>query len=238
MLAHRGTGILTVRLGFPTAPATGAGAGREPGAADAADPERLGRTPKDTETAPMNTRILIALAGATVLAACGSDSKEPTGPGDALTSYQATFTGDVQLSLTGNAAFASDNSDEDVGFALGLVDTEAEDSDDMIIFYRANPGVPGTGAVTIADYVNTPDQEIPGTQLVAMAFLGLDTATPTFCMSTGGSVNVSSSSSTRLRGTFTMQMECAEITGGEVMYETTVTGNFDAAGGAVQIPSL
>lgn len=186
----------------------------------------------------MNTRILIALAGATLLAACGSDSKDPTGPGEALTSYQATFAGDVELSLTGNAAFASDNSDQDVGFALGLVDTEDDEADDMIFFFRSNPGVPGTGALSIADYVNTPEEEIPGSQLVAMALLGLDTETPTFCMATEGSVNVSSSASTRLKGTFTMEMECAVITGGEETYITTVTGNFDAAGGNVDIPTL
>ncbi|HEY0972437.1 MAG TPA: hypothetical protein VGE02_15820 [Gemmatimonadales bacterium] len=185
----------------------------------------------------MNTRILLALAGATLLAACSSDRKEPTGPGgNAQTSYQATFKGGLTRTISGQAAFASDNGDTEIGFALVLADSEDESADDLIFFYRGAAGVPGTGTIDLADYASSePGAEMPASAMIGSAILAAGSANPIFCAASGGSINVQSSASTRLKGTFTMTMLCGTLTG-EEEFETQVTGSFDAAGGSVTIP--
>ena len=71
--------------------------------------------------------------------------------------------------------------------------------------------------------------------LAGIAILGAGTDNVLFCEARGGSVNVQTSSSNRLKGTFTMHMVCADLAG-DTALETEVTGSFDAAGGTVVMP--
>lgn len=184
----------------------------------------------------MNTRILLALAGVAALAACGGD-KDPTGPGgDPVTSYKAIFSGGVTRTFQGQAAFASDNSADGIGFAMALSDTKNASADDLILFSRGDAGIPGTGTVNLVDYASSdPGEEMPASAMIAIAILDADSDTPLFCAASGGSMTFQSSSATRLKGTFTMTMLCGTLTG-ENQIETQVSGTFDAAGGTVVIP--
>lgn len=123
----------------------------------------------------MNTRSVLAIAGSTLLAACGSDGKSPTEPNLAQSSFTATVSGDVARALSGEAAFGTDNTRPDVGFGLVLVDSEVEEPEEMVVFYRGTAGIPGVGALTVADAASAGEDDdeggFPDDELVGMVLL-------------------------------------------------------------------
>ena len=184
----------------------------------------------------MNTRVLLAIAGSALLAACGSDSKSPTEPNLNESSFSATVTGDVARALSGEAAFGADNTRPDIGFGMVLVDSEAEEPNEMVMFYRSTTGVPGVGALTVADAAGADDEEdVPASELVGIVILDINTQNPAWCFSSGGSFNVTSSASNRLKGNYDIALTCARIASEEI-FEIDLAGTYDAVGGAVVIP--
>ena len=184
----------------------------------------------------MNPRSLIALAGLAVLVtACGgSDSKSPTEPGGGNdnSSYSASIAGGYTRTLTGKSAFASDNSDNEVGFALAL-GTE-DGNNDAILFWREQAGVLGTGTYDIVDYVEL--ETVPADKLSAMIVFEPAANSAVLCHLTTGTLTVTQSSATRLKGSITGNADCIDVTA-STEKTVTVTGNFDAIGGTVTIPN-
>jgi hypothetical protein len=186
----------------------------------------------------MNTRVLLTIAATALLAACGSDDKSPTGPNDDLSSYTATVSGDVQRALSGQAAFGSDNTDPEIGFGLALVDSEDDEPNEMVLFYRGSAGIPGTGALPVADAAGADDlEELPDNQMIGVLILDVNTANPAWCHSQSGDFNVTSSTSNRLKGNYDIAMACVRLASMEE-FEVELSGNFDAVGGAVVIPNM
>jgi hypothetical protein len=179
----------------------------------------------------MQLRTLLALAGLTIAAtACGGDknSMGPDGDGPGASAYSATITGDVSRSLSGQAAFAVDNEDEDVGFGMAMA---RENATDGIFVMRRSPGVLAVGQHTVADQSAVEDEsEIPANHLAVDVFLN-EAGLSLFCVSTGGTLTVTSSSASRLKGSFQVTAACQDLLG-EELSEITVTGTFDAVGSA------
>jgi hypothetical protein len=180
----------------------------------------------------MQLRPLLALVSLTLAAtACGSDSKNPAGPGDenpANASYTATVSGGVSRSLAGEAAFAVDNTDEDVGFGMAMVH---EDDENGIFLWRKAAGVLATGQHTVADQSgDVVEEDIPANHLVVDVFLTDASGASLFCVSTGGTFTVTSSTSTRVRGTFQFTATCTSLLSEEDDRDVTLTGTFDAVG--------
>ena len=102
----------------------------------------------------------------------------------------------------------------------------------MVLFHRAAAGQLGA-TTTVGDGTA---EEVPANHLIGTIILDASTADPMICISRSGTVNTTVATASRVKGTFTMQVDCARIVS-ELEYENvTVTGNFDAAGGNVVIP--
>ena len=186
----------------------------------------------------MNPRSLIALAGLAVLVtACGgSDSKSPTEPGgnNDNSSYTASISGGYTKSLTGKSAFASDNSDNEVGFVLAL-GTEDEDNGDAMLIWRAQAGVLSAGTYQFADFANT-EGDIPATQFAGTLVFSLTGENSALCSVTSGTLTVTQSSASRLKGSINAQASCIDVSSSSEK-TITMTGNFDAIGGTVTFPN-
>ena len=182
----------------------------------------------------MRVKAFMTVAAATLLlGACGSD--DATGPGDGNgddeTSFQASVGQPVGRNFSGVAAFGVDNTDPEVGFALGLVEP-GQTGNDMVLFHRVASGQLG-GTTTIADGTA---EEVPDNQLVGTVILDADTADPMVCLSRSGTVTTTTASASRLKGAFTMQMDCVRIVSEQEYTNVAVNGTFDAAGGSVVLP--
>jgi hypothetical protein len=174
--------------------------------------------------------MLVAVA---FLAACGGDDdKNPAGPGngggeEVVGNFTATLAGDVAASLSGEAAHASVSQGESQGFVLAL-DDEANGAQAGVIFVRANPAIPGTGAHDIVG-----DAEEMGDDDFAVIAAVTDAAGAEWlCYGIEGTLNVTSSSTARVRGNFTVSGACVSA---EVEEEQAITfsGTYDSRGGNV-----
>ena len=187
----------------------------------------------------MQLRTLLAIAGLTIAAtACGSDSKDTTGPGDGNnppggTSYSASITGGVTRQLTGVAGFATDDEDPDFGFGMAMATTNSQEG---IILWRETAGLLGVGQHTVANsFEAESEDDVPANHLVVETYLNTGGEVPLYCLATGGTVNVTSASGTRLRGNFQFTAACVDLATEEVK-EITVNGNFDAISGPINLP--
>jgi len=161
--------------------------------------------------------ILAPLALAFLLSSCGGDD-DPSGPnGDpqgTLGTFSATFTGDIAATTSGSAIFASIQ-----GEGFGLSFTSSTQSATFTIA-RNTSGRPGQGSVNIGD---GSEGDVQG-----VLYVGGVINNVTF-VSTSGTLTITSSSASRLQGTFSFQA----ATGASGT--TTVTGSFNAVCTAVVV---
>ena len=178
----------------------------------------------------MTFRTLLTLSAAALLAACGgSDSaagpNDPTenpggNPNGTAGSVTATVGGGLTKSIAGTAMFAH-NAGEGFMLAFGS-------DDDGFIFSREVAGSLPVGTHPVWD--TTGDDDAPTTALVGV-FNVEQGATSWLCTTTGGTMTITESGASRLRGTMNITGVCA--TGGsDVTREITVTAQFTAVGGA------
>jgi hypothetical protein len=177
---------------------------------------------------------LATLAAVAVLAACGSDDKKSgTGPdgGAVLGNFSATLSGDIGGSLSGYSAFASANTGESQGFVLAMEDTLANSTASAaILFMKQTPELPGVGAHDVVSF----DDEEAGVKLGLFAAVIDADGGEWVCTATEGTINVSSSTAQRIKGTFSVAAECVGI-GAEEPQVMTLSGSFDSRVG--QVPS-
>ncbi|MFN8652519.1 MAG: hypothetical protein U0133_11485 [Gemmatimonadales bacterium] len=179
------------------------------------------------------------LAVALVLTGCGgsSDGTGPGGgPGGGSAAFEAQVTGDVQSQISGAATFGSGTDGN--GNTLHMIQLSETGSAPGGLIRFARTGAQGFGAGTypIVDAANGApadgDVEVfltdsDGNQLTAM-FVG-----------SGGSLKVTSSSGSRLAGSFTFQATGALFANPGNTLAITVTGTFaaDQALGAITVTS-
>lgn len=180
----------------------------------------------------------IVLASALLLAACGSDDKDSTGPvgaGD-VGAFNVTVGGDATGSLKGFAVHASvpQSSQQDGGFALALSDTTKETGGVVgsLIIGKVNPALPTTGTHQIAEL----NESTGDNDYFAVGIITDEDATDWICWSTGGTLTVQQSSAARLKGSIALQATCQQ-TMSDVTANVTFSGSYDSKGGVVTAPA-
>lgn len=176
----------------------------------------------------MKRLYLSAISAAVFLAACGGDKS--TGPGDGggnSAAFEATVSGDMEGAINGGASFA-EYQDPATGnvFELGFSETGGTG---RIVLAR-NGSRPGNGAHTVADIYNGGDPAVG--DFVAFMYDGDANNPDALFFSTGGTVTVSSSSSSIVKGTF--QFDCIGVQSADPNTEISlsVSGTFTAKPGA------
>ena len=179
-----------------------------------------------------NLKRYTMLVAAVLLTACGGDGdKNPAGPGgNGAGSFTATASGDVAASFSGLAAHASVAQGEDQGFGIAMDDTpSAGTATASIIFVRENPSIPGTGSHPIV----TIDAQTSASEFVTIAALTDAQGGQWLCTAADeGTMTIQSASSSRVRGSFSVEMECQSATS-EATKAVTFAGSFDTRAGTL-----
>lgn len=175
---------------------------------------------------------LVMAAG--LLTACGGDDDKkgtPTDPGnggETVGNFTATIAGDMTASLSGEAAHASVSQGESQGFVFAFEDTpSANTATASIIFIKEDPALPGVGAHAVKM-----DENMTTSQFGMLAAVTDAQGTEWLCIGSTGTVNVTSSSSSRMRGSFNVTSDCINPANEEEQ-AVTLQGNFDSRTGAM-----
>jgi hypothetical protein len=158
--------------------------------------------------------------------ACGGGGGDPAGPdpdpGPAAgeSTFSATFTGYTARSITGTAKFSVETSATAMpGFNLMLgVTDRGTRSPTRILFRRAQAVRPVVGAYPIAD----PMRFVPETEIIAIILIDGDRVGTCQVQAQSGTLTITESSSTRLKGTYSASGVCS---GDRTV---RVSGSFDA----------
>lgn len=159
--------------------------------------------------------------------ACGGGGGDPAGPdpdpGPAAggeSTFSATFTGYTARSITGKAKFSVETSATAMpGFNLLLgVTDQGTRSPTRILFRRAQAVRPDVGVYPIAD----PIRFVPESAIIAIVFIDTDRVGTCQVQAQFGTLTITESSSTRLKGTYEASGTCS---GDRTV---RVSGSFDA----------
>jgi hypothetical protein len=161
------------------------------------------------------------LASVALFTACGGDDDDgPTGPGNGNSGYTATITGVPGLTESSGDAFWTAGTDEESGqgaFVIGL-QPEGETSAG-ILFIRPGAERAPNGSYDFVDNNATPTAQ----QFQMFSIL------PGFvCGAVSGTLNITESGSTHVKGTFQIDGQCASTTTEEPEFDVTINGTFDA----------
>lgn len=160
--------------------------------------------------------------------ACGDDDG-PAGPGGDLDegTFEATVSGDLSLTLTGEAVFASVNlGDGFAAWTLTLSPLSGGQQTSLVLTHYGTR--PGEGSHTLT--LN--EQTGEGYQLALNYWDGDDYAG--VLLGTSGTLHVTSSSSNRMRGSMQATLEGSISVDGEPQEVTvTVNATFDAFGASL-----
>ena len=155
---------------------------------------------------PLNT----VICAATFLASCGGN-----GPTEAESgSFIATVSGDVNVSLIGQATFF------DGGVVIWLLHGSFSGRRDFIRFDRRSGAAPGVGTFTIAGIVADPDDFVAEYEHAREGADGIET---TRYGSVSGSLTITSATADRIEGSFSFKG-----IGLGIGRTVTVEGSFDA----------
>lgn len=177
-----------------------------------------------------------ALMAATVLVACGGDENGPAGPGNGgATTFSADVTGDVETSITGAALFGQ-ATDPEYGDVFGLELAETGEGESLIQVARVGGAVPAPGSYAIKDAINGSPQN---GDFVAMAFDSDNGQPAAIFVATGGTLQVTTSTATAFKGTFSFTAEGGLFSDPETTLTIQITGSFHAtpATQGIRLPS-
>jgi hypothetical protein len=170
---------------------------------------------------------------ALVALACGGDSTGPNGNNGAPQgTFQATVSGDLSLTVTGQAVFGTQVQQGSSAFAIALVSgVLGQDGSDVVFIGRDNPTAPGVGDYPIrsASCVTCTADDFAGAYVRQVTVLDLG-----FFTSDTGAFNISAASADTLRGTFDFTTS-AFVTSGSLagVDSLRLQGSFTAVAGQV-----
>jgi hypothetical protein len=171
------------------------------------------------------------VAAALALAACG-DSNDgtgpgpggPGGPGGGTATFSAQVSGGVQATIGGTASFGSGTDDQGQTLHFIQLVEGGTSPGAMIQFARKGPQGFSAASYTIVDGKNGVGD---GDVVAVLTDKEGNQLTAVFAAS-GGTLNVTSSSGTRMEGTFTFPAIGAAIANPGAALNVTVTGTFTA----------
>ncbi len=179
--------------------------------------------------------VLLATLGLVALA-CGGDSTGPDGDNgeEPRGMFQATVSGDLSLTLSGEAVFGTQAEGGATTFAIALMrGVLGQDGSDIIFIGRDNPTAPGAGTYPIhsASCVTCTADDFAGgyVRQVTLADLGI-------FVSDTGAFTIGAASADTLRGIFDFSTSAFLVFGSVTADSVRLEGSFTAVAG--QIPSL
>lgn len=176
--------------------------------------------------------LFILLLGLFLVQGC-SDAGSSTG------SFTLEISGDIDRTIKGEAVFggATDPETGNQGFVLVMTNSDPEDQSTTgqgAWLVTDDSNRPGSGSYTVIDADNYDEGD---SGFWGFAFVGENEQTTQIVWTTGGSVNISSSSSDNVGGSFTLQATGVSYDGQQQEeINVTITGDFDAIGGDAYIP--
>lgn len=186
------------------------------------------------------TKWMTLAAVAVMATACGGDDDNGNGPGRGNNGeFTASVAGDVETEFDGWAYFGEGEDEEgNVGFGLALSEVEAgEMNGGVITFVRIGATSLPEGEYALSDATG----ELADGDVVALAIDTEGNQLAAMFLSTGGTLNVTSSSGSRIRGTFEFTASGIVMEDPETQLDVTVEGTFDAVGqpdGSVRVMSM
>lgn len=172
-------------------------------------------------------RGLAAVLALSLVAACSDDEDGDgaTGPDTSEGTFTATVSGDVDASIQGEAAWggATDPETGDQAWVVALGD----ESQNAVLVVHIGDDQPNEQSYSLADITGTQDFEAGTAALIVVT---IDSSTLSVG-STGGSITVTSSSSDRVQGTFSITASGVLLENGmSTEVDVTISGEFDAVG--------
>ncbi|MDZ7771903.1 MAG: hypothetical protein U5K31_04075 [Balneolaceae bacterium] len=179
--------------------------------------------------------LLILLLGLFLIQGCSDESNsESTG------SFTIEITGDVNKTIEGTAIFggATDPETNQSGFVLVMSTADdpeqSSGTSEGVWIGTDDSDRPGEGTYSL---LNTDNYEEGDSGFWGFSFLNEGQQMSTIIYSTSGSVEITSSSSDNVSGTFTMQAEGFRTSGqGSEEITVTLSGDFSAIGGNAFVP--
>ena len=161
--------------------------------------------------------------------ACGGGGGDPAGPdpdpgppAGGESTFSTTFTGSIARSITGTAKFSVETSATAMpGFNLMLgVTPQGTRSPTRILFRRAQAVRPDGGVYPIAN----PNQFVPESAIISIIQIDADRVGQCQARAMTGSLTITESSATRLKGTYSVSGWCNDAPAAPV----TANGSFNA----------
>lgn len=183
----------------------------------------------------MNRTVIIGTAAVVAVAtACGDGDGGGAGTGPDAASFQATVTGDLNLTLSGTAVFGVDTTQGQAGFVIALMrGTPGSDDSDIIVIGRDNTATPGVGTHAIVSGRCTTCSDDDFAALFAhqetIADFGL-------FLSEAGSFTLESVNADRMQGSFSFTASVFLSSGNVTADTLMLRGTFTAQQG--QVPSI
>ena len=180
-----------------------------------------------------NVLTATALVGALALGACSDD---PTDPGTANGTFDASVTGGVTATFSG-AAFQGEAEVEtgQQGWVVFMGD-DATNAFTNSVFIALVGSRPPVGEYQVQNLIVTGNL-LPG-EWGAALLLGNGTTLTYAGLSLSGTVTITSSSAELVVGTYTLEVSGDDPVNPGTPVLATVTGSFSAAAGAVNLPEL
>jgi hypothetical protein len=178
--------------------------------------------------------MLLAAIGL-VAPACGGESTAPNGDnGEPQGTFQATVSGDLSLTLSGQAVFGTQMQQGSSAFAIALLSgVLGDDGSDIAFIGRDNPTAPGVGTYPIrsASCVTCTADDFAGAYVRQVTVLDLG-----FFTSDTGAFTISAASADTLRGTFDFTTNAFLVSGSLAGVDSLrLQGSFTAVAGQVPV---
>ena len=175
----------------------------------------------------MSRRMALTVMAVAMVAACGG---EPAAPGP-QGSFQASVTGDLTLSLSGEAVFGTQ---EGGGFVIAMERGNVGGSNaDLVMIGRDSPDrpVPGTYEIVSGTCTTCTSEDFSGLYLHQITVLDLG-----FYLSLSGSFTIDTSTDERVTGSFSFTATSFILSGDVTAEEVALQGTFSAVPGTIPSP--
>jgi hypothetical protein len=176
----------------------------------------------------MSRRLALTVMAVAMVAACGGNTTEPGPQG----SFQASVTGDLTLSLSGEAVFGTQ---EGSGFIIAMEQGNVGGSNaDLVMIGRDSPDRPAPGTYEIVSGTTCEDctsEDFSGLYLHQITALDLG-----FYVSLTGSFTIDTSTDDRVTGSFSFTATGFILAGDVTAEDVALEGTFSAVPGTIPSP--
>ncbi len=172
----------------------------------------------------MSRRLALTVMAVAMVAACGGEPTAPRPQG----SFQASVTGDLSLSLSGEAVFGTQ---EESGFIIAMERGNVGGSNaDLVMIGRDSPDRPAPGTYDIVDAAcgSCTAEDFSGLYLHQLTVLDLG-----LYLSGSGTLIIDTSTDDRVTGSFSFTATAFILSGDVTAEDVALEGTFAAVPGTI-----